>query len=418
MRRLALAEGIVKRIMPGFAGLVCLTCASEDEGGPVVMQGDLGEEVVLHGELRDYQAPVFHAEVDLTIGGSGELPEGRFGEVVGADVLGEGAIGVLDGQFGEVRIFGSDGAFRGRVSRFGSGPGEISGEGTLGIVGVGNSMFLLPDIVNLTAQTFDVEGGLVSAELLDMSAGELPIEWRNGGDSLVSVRLASSTGSVVVRRAFSARSRDTLAVVEGPGPPMTSDGLQPIWVDHVVWTTDEPGIAIVGQTSRSQFTVYKDGRRLRTVVWEAASRELSAAQQDTLLRIVAGRLGWDDNEFPDGFRERFRLPTRLPAIADIEIAEGIVLVQRVRPVGSMNREVTHTLTAVGLGGDRWDAFSVAGRYLGIVDMGAQADVFGIRGDTIVGVRRDHLGVQEVFLARVPLALKEDALRDPGMSRGR
>lgn len=411
MWRVVIMQDVLRRITLGFAGLVCLTCTTEGEAGPAIMQGDFGEEVVLHGELRNRGVPVFHTQVGLTIGGSSDLPEGRFGEVVGADIIGEGAVGVLDGQFAEVRIFDADGGFRGRASRFGSGPGEISGEGTLGIVGVGNSMFLVPDIVNLTAQTFDIEGALVSAELLDMAAGELPIEWRDGGDSLVSVRIASANKSVIVRRPVGGTNRDTLAVVDGSGPTMTSDGLQPIWVDHVLWTTDERGIAVVGKTSRSQFTLYKDGRRLRTVVWEVGSRELTATQQDTLLRIVAGRLGWDNNELPDGFRERFRLPTRLPAIADIEIVEDIVLVQRVRPVGSMNRQVTHTLTAVGLGGRRWDAFSVAGRYLGIVDMGAQADVFGIRGDTIVGVRTDNSGVQEVFLARIPVALKEEALRD-------
>lgn len=405
MRRLRLAKTPLKTVTFGFAGLVGLSCVREAEDGPTIIQGEFGEDVVLHGGLGNH-APVFHTRVILAIGeGSGSI-EAQFGEVVGADILGAGMVGVLDGQFGEVRMFGPDGVFRTSISRFGSGPGEISGEGTMGIVAIGSSRFLLPDIVNLNVQAFDLEGELVSTERLGMSASELPIEWRDGRDSLVSVRIASRDKSVVVRRSVEGTRRDTLAVVERSDAPTASDGLQPIWVDHVVWATGEPDIAVVGQTFRPQFTVYKSGKRLRTVVWEVEDRELTEAQQDSLLWIVAGRLGWDEGELPAGFRDRFRLPRRIPAIADIEFTDGIVLVQRVRAVGSMNREVTHTLTAVGLGDRRWDAFSIAGDYLGVIDMGARADVFGVRGDTIVGVRRDGLGRQEVFLARVPIELKE------------
>ena len=74
----------------------------------------------------------------------------------------------------------------------------------------------------------------------------------------------------------------------------------------------------------------------------------------------------------------------------------------------MDERVTYSANvgASGFGGPLWDVFSFEGEYLGILDLGAPADVFDIRGDTILGVREDSLGVQQAFLARLPAALRE------------
>lgn len=56
---------------------------------------------------------------------------------------------------------------------------------------------------------------------------------------------------------------------------------------------------------------------------------------------------------------------------------------------------------------------IEGDYLGELDLGARADVFSVRGDTIVGVRENETGLQQVFLARLPSGLRAAAA--PGVS---
>lgn len=113
----------------------------------------------------------------------------------------------------------------------------------------------------------------------------------------------------------------------------------------------------------------------------------------------------DDAQLPEGFAEQFRVPDRLPAMADIEAGPSVVLVQRIRPVEAMDLRVFTSFRADGFGAPTWDAFSYEGEYLGALDLGARADVFAIRGDTIIGVREDDAGLQQVFLARLPEGLR-------------
>ena len=97
----------------------------------------------------------------------------------------------------------------------------------------------------------------------------------------------------------------------------------------------------------------------------------------------------------------------MPAVADIEASAELILVQRVRSVETLDRRITYVNRGPsGFGGPLWDVFSFAGDYLGVLDLGAPADVFDIRGDTILGVREDSLGVQQPFLARLPAGLRE------------
>jgi hypothetical protein len=175
-----------------------------------------------------------------------------------------------------------------------------------------------------------------------------------------------------------------------------------------VWSFPEPDLIAAGWMFSPEFTVHADGAPVRTVSWDHEEQNLTPEDQDELLGIVIRGMGMDDAEVPEGFRDQFRLPDRLPAMADIEAGEDLVLVQRVRPMAEMDRRVISTFKAAGFGGRHWDAFSLGGEYLGVLDMGAPADVFDIRGDTIVGVREDDAGVQQVFLARLPSGLRAGA----------
>ena len=309
---------------------LCVLAACDagiDEAAPAVDR-EGGVEVVRHGMLADYGRPVFAVEPLLAIGGNGAEdgpPEFAFGEVAGLDVMADGTIAVLDGQAGEVRTFAPDGSFLRRIGRKGEGPGEISGEGTLALVAVSATSFLVPDIMTQTLNVYSLGGEVVVSRRFDIQEMYIP-EWRTSGDALPVVRVSSPGGEVVARYAvFSAEEslRDTLAAVARPAEPEAASRRQPLWQDHLVWSFSE------------------------------------------------------------------------------DVGDDLVLVQRIRPVEKMDLRVIYTFKAAGFGGRMWDAFSFGGEYLGALDLGAPADVFDIRGDTIFGVREDDAGVQQVFLARLP-----------------
>ncbi|MDE0473527.1 MAG: hypothetical protein OXI50_03115, partial [Gammaproteobacteria bacterium] len=141
------------------------------------------------------------------------------------------------------------------------------------------------------------------------------------------------------------------------------------------------------------------------ISWERDEELLTEEQHDILLSIIARNMGPD--EISPDLRTQVRLPERLPAMADIEASAELVLVQRVRSVERLDQRITYVNRGPsGFGGPLWDVFSSAGDYLGVLDLGAPADVFDIRGDTILGVREDSLGVQQPFLARIPAELRE------------
>lgn len=97
----------------------------------------------------------------------------------------------------------------------------------------------------------------------------------------------------------------------------------------------------------------------------------------------------------------FNPPDHAPAVADIEVGPGVVLVQRLRPFGEMDQRILSTTGAKGYGGPIWDVFTWSGEYLGILDFGDNVEVFRIHGDIAIGVREDSMAVVRPFLARLP-----------------
>ena len=144
---------------------------------------------------------------------------------------------------------------------------------------------------------------------------------------------------------------------------------------------------------------------MRRISWDRDEALLTEEQHEILLGIVARNM--DPSETPPDLRTMVRLPERLPAVADIEAGAELILVQRVRSVERLDQRITYVNRGPsGFGGPLWDVFTFEGDYLGVLDLGAPADVFDIRGDTILGVREDSLGVQQPFLARLPVELRE------------
>ncbi len=147
-----------------------------------------------------------------------------------------------------------------------------------------------------------------------------------------------------------------------------------------------------------------EGKRLRRFIrWTPEKLDLTEEEGHLLMQVVARAMG-DSNADPRTAARYFLPPRRLPAIADVEVGPGIVMAQRLRPLAQMDRRILSTLRASGFGGPTWDVFSWSGEYLGTLDFGGNVEVFRVRGDRVVGIREDSLGVAHPFVARLPREL--------------
>lgn len=380
-------------------------CAPGDVGPAPIVQDSAGVEIVRHGPLADYGRPVYPAEYLLAIGDVEGPPEMLFAEVAGVELLDDGTVAVLDREAAEVRRFSPDGSFLRRISRRGSGPGEISGDATVAMVGIGAGRLLVPDAINQTVSVFGRDGSLLESHRWDILQSYMP-EWRAASDTTLAVHLwsASAPWHVLAHRSVAGALLDTLAVLAVRPSFSPVDQRFPVWADMLVWSAREPDEVVAGWMSEPRVTVFRLGEPVRTISWDRDEELLNEEQHEILLGIVARNM--DPSEIPPDLRTLFRLPERLPAMADIEAGADLILVQRVRPVEMLDQRVTYANRGPsGFGGPLWDVFSFAGDYLGVLDLGAPADVFDIRGDTILGVREDSLGIQQPFLARVPAELR-------------
>ena len=402
--RIAIASGRIA-VAAVLAG-VATGCAPGDVGPTPIVQDSAGVEIVRHGPLAAYGRPVYPAEYILAIGDMEGPPEMLFAEVAGVELLDDGTVAVLDREAAEVRQFSPDGSFLRRISRRGSGPGEISGDATIAMVGIGSGRLLVPDALNQAVSVFDRDGNLLESHRWDIMQAYMP-EWRAANDSTLAVHLWSATAPwhVLAHRSVTGTLLDTLAVYAVRPRYNPVDRRFPVWADMLVWSTREPDEVVAGWMSEPWVTLYRQGVPVRRISWDRDEVLLNEEQHEILLGIVARNM--DPSETPPDLRTMVRLPERLPAVADIEASAELILVQRVRSVERLDQRITYVNRGPsGFGGPLWDVFSFAGDYLGVLDLGAPADVFDIRGDTILGVREDSLGVQQPFLARLPVELRE------------
>ncbi len=381
-------------------------CAPADRGPAPIVQDSAGVEIVRHGPLAEYGRPIYPAEYILSIGDMEGPPEMLFAEVAGVELLDDGTVAVLDREAAEIRQFSPDGSFLRRISRRGSGPGEISGDATVAMVGIGDGRLLVPDAINQTVSVFGRNGSLLESHRWDILQAYMP-EWRAASNTTLTVHLwsAAAPWHVLAHRSVTGALLDTMAVFAARPPVGPLDRRFPVWGDMLVWSTREPDEVVAGWMSEPWITLFRRGDPVRRVSWDRDEALLTEEQHDMLLGIVAR--GMESSEIPPDLRAQVRLPERLPAVADIETGAELILVQRVRSVETLDQRVTYVNRGPsGFGGRLWDVFTFDGDYLGVLDLGAPADVFDIRGDTILGVREDSLGVQQPFLARLPAELRE------------
>jgi len=359
-----------------------------------------GIEIVEHPAVGEYHGPLFQVDYLLTVSDTLASGAGEFGKVADADLLPDGTLAVLDEFAAEVRVFSSEGDLVRRIGRKGQGPGELSGNWTLGILPISSGRLALPDVVNQTIVVFDAEGSHHTNIHWDVMEETIP-QWRSVSGDTVLVLVTTEETNSFVRRTLDGGWRDTVTVADNPdqaAPP--TDGRTQVFTNHVLWSASgHPQLLAVSQMDSPRLSLF-EGKTLRRIIrWSSPNQELSEGDRDILLRVVARAVGDPQGE-PEAALQYFTPPEHAPAVADIELGPGIVMVQRLRPFGEMDQRILSTIGAEGYGGPLWDVFTWSGEYLGVLDFGENVEVFRVHGDTVVGIREDSLAVVHPFLARL------------------
>lgn len=381
-----------------FAG-----CADETES-PLfegVPRDSAGVQIVQHPLFPEYNAPVFQAEYLMEVSDTLPFEAGEFGSVVDADVLPNGNLAVLDEFAAEVRVFSRDGNLVVRIGRKGEGPGELSGNWTLGILPISNARLALPDVVNQSIIIFGSDGLHERSISWDVMEETIPQWCPLSGDTVMVLITTQETNSWV-KRTLDDRWRDTILVQEAPDEPRSPvDGRIPLFKPQAVWgVSAQPERLILSDMMEPNLHLYEEGALQRIIGWQPSLQEISDEDRDVLLRVVARSMG-DPEGKPETALRYFNPPDRSPVVADVKVGAGLVMVQRVRPFSEMDQRILSTIGATGFGGALWDVFSWTGEYLGILDFGDNVEVFRLRGDTIVGTREDAFAVAHPFVARIP-----------------
>ena len=289
------------------------------------------------------------------------------------------------------------------MGRFGAGPGELSGDGSVGVFAAGKGRVVVPDLGNQTVSVFDETGGLEASFPIDITKTFLP-EWQGVGHDSFAVRLPQRNQDLFLLRDLRGNLSDTLGFMSSPilDEHPTERG-SPIWLDFVAWSAGGTRSLLLARMSQPALRIFCGGKLQRVIRWDEDPVRLTPGDVDVLLGIVATTMGLSPGHVPDDLRSRMNPPTHEHVLADVQFGPGgLLLVQRLRKVEEMDRRVLSTFKASGFGGPLWEVFS--GDYSGQLDFGANVDVFELSGDTIIGAIEDSLGVAKPFLARLPGAL--------------
>jgi len=391
-------------LMVFLSGLFACTKQEDSRTALGILWDSAGVEIVEHPSVSEYGSPTYRVDYLLRVSDTLPSGAGEFGMVTDVTMLPDGSLVVLDGFSAEMRVFSRGGDFLRRIGRRGQGPGELSGRGTLGILSVSSGRLAVPDVLNQAIVVFDAAGSHLSNVRWDVMKETIPQWCALSGDTVLVLVTTEETNSLV-KRTLDDAWRDTLVVepvpVQGPTPP---DGRSPLFTNHTVWSaSSHPDLLVLSQMAHAKLALF-EGKTLRRVIrWSPEHPELTEADVDAILGVVAGSLG-DPEAKRETALQYFAPPKRSPALADVQLGPGIVMVQRLRPFNDMDRRILSTLRATGYGGRFWDVFTWAGEYLGALDYGENVEVFRVRGDTVAGIQEDSLGVARPFLALLPREL--------------
>jgi hypothetical protein len=326
-----------------------------------------------------------------------------FGEVVDAVTDPLGRVWVLDRQAKELRVFDAAGRHLRTVGREGAGPGEF--RNPIGLSWDAGARLWVVDTSNQRYEVFDTAGRHVQSYRRTIEGWGLP--WGGGfdrrGEFLYEPTYYTDPATRESRHAY-VRHR-----VEGQEVAAADTFLLPThesatyevkfargssfrgvpYTPALVWHFDGEQGLWMGVSDR--YRLYRRalaGDTVRVVEREHRPAAVSAAERDSVIASLEewARPGPNMGGRVSGPLDYGLIPAVKPAF------RGMVVDDR--------GHLWVAATESGPGG-RWDVFDPEGRYLGTVAM--ELDVFPlprIRGNTVVGVRRDELDVPQVVVYRL------------------
>lgn len=322
-----------------------------------------------------------------------EGPE-MFGEIRSVELDALGRIYVLDAQAKEVRVFDSQGRFVRAVGRQGGGPGELGEpaallwgpDGHLWVVDQGNARFSVFDTTGTYVTSHPRPGGFAFLPWpggfdRDGNLHDVAVSRDRSGPPLMGLakfdrdmkRVGSFTRPPFTGETFELRMANNVMMVGVPFAPSLAWELSP---DGTVW------LGVTDQYRLHQ--VSYAGDTLRIVEREFQPLPVSDADREAGMERL--------QRFIDqgGTVDESRIPTVKPAFRSVAVDEQGYL--WVRPTAEADEE-----------NYLFDIFDPQGRYLGALrtpfPVYPSAPLL-IRGDTLVTVTEDELGVGYVVRARV------------------
>lgn len=331
----------------------------------------------------------------LSVGVAEGNPAQQFGRVVTPFLLPDSELVVPDAQAGEIRVFGADGRLARSLGRPGHGPGEFASLGAAWARG--DTIEAFDNALGRITQF--LPGGGTRVVQLDRVAsaqmavpGALPDGWIVAGvasagmgrrDDMVVHRFTRDGAHAGVIARVQGMARVRTPVMSGPGP-LSPRAVFAVGDDLVyVGETLTPAIRVLSPT----------GALERELTWTPAAAPSPRAALDAVVKTAVARAGPDRVAETRRVLLAFPLPDRVSAFWTILVdADGFVWVQRYDPRRDAIR--LSGLQRAGPGGT-WRIFSPDGAPAGTVRVPDGLELTQIGERSVVGVRRDSLGVESV-----------------------
>ncbi len=346
--------------------------------------------------------PTIEAEAVLSVGVvTGDTLQ-EFDRVVTPFVLPDGRLVVPLGGSSDIRVFGRDGEFVGRLGGEGEGPGEFRYLSAAWPRGDTIEAFdsrlrrisrFLPD------GTVEVVG-IASGEYPDMSVAVGPLAggWALGG--VVAGGYGERDGIVIHHFDRDGAHLGELGSLKGFARYYAAGGSPHPVSPRAVYASDGTQVFLGDTEMPSIRRVHSPGAATGEIAWELAESISGDAALEQVTEAALSRDVADQGFFSRERLEAAPVPTQVSVFWDfLPDPDGYLWVQ---PYELLQHAFAlgASLAGPGTSGGEWWVFTTDGRYGGSVEVPEGLAVTQITGAAVVGIRRDELGVETVHVHRV------------------
>lgn len=347
--------------------------------------------------------PTIEAEAVLSVGVvTGDTLQ-EFDGVVAPFVLPDGKLVVPLGGSSDIRVFGRDGEFVGRLGGDGEGPGEFRYLSAAWPRGDTIEAF---DSRLRRISRFLPDGsvevvGIASGEYPDMSVavGPLADGWALGG--VVAGGHGERDGIVVHHFDRDGAHLGELGSLKGFARYYAMGGGSPHPLSpRSVFASDGTQVFLGDTEVPSIRRVRSPGEATGEITWELAESISGDAALQQVTEAALSRGVANQGFFTRERLEAAPVPTHVSVFWDfLPDPHGYLWVQ---PYELLQHAFAlgASLAGPGTSGDDWWVFTTNGRYAGSVEIPEGLAVTQITRASVVGIRRDELGVETVHVHRV------------------